>query len=71
MAGEYHKAFLKRNPGLTPPGEGHKPKGGHGKAAVHALGRTKTTGNFKKIEKKSGKAGAIAAYQNALKAHKG
>ena len=71
MAGEYQEAFKKRNPGLTPPGKGHKPKGKHGEAAVHALGRTKTTGNFKRIEKKSGKAGAIAAYQNTLKAHKG
>ena len=70
MAHEYHEAFKKRNPGLTP-GEGHKPKGAHGRAAVRALGRTKTTGNFKKIEKKSGKGAAIAAYQNALKAHKG
>lgn len=70
MAGEYQKAFEKRNPGLTPPGRGHKPKGAHGKAAVHALGRTKTTGNFKKIEAKKGKGAAIAAYQNALKAHK-
>jgi hypothetical protein len=57
--------------GLKSPGEGHKPKGAHGRAAVHALGRTKTTGNFKKIEQKSGKGAAIAAYQNALKAHKG
>jgi hypothetical protein len=71
MSGEYQKAFEKRNPGLTPPGKGHKPKGGHGKAAVHALGRTKTTGNFKKIEAKKGKGAAIAAYQNALHAHKG
>lgn len=71
MAGEYQKAFEKRNPGLTPPGHGHKPKGAHGRAAVHALGRTKTTGNFKKIEASKGKGAAIAAYQNALKAHKG
>lgn len=56
---------------LTPPSEGHKPKGAHGRAAVHALGRTKTTGNFKKIEAAKGKGAAIAAYQNALKAHKG
>jgi hypothetical protein len=70
MASEYHEAFKKRNPGLTPPGKGHKPKGKHGEAAVHALGRTKTTGNFKKIEKSKGKGAAIAAYQNALKAHK-
>jgi hypothetical protein len=49
---------------------GHKPDGPHGRAAVKALGRTRTTGNFKKIEKKSGKGAAIAAYQNALRAHK-
>lgn len=46
------------------------PKGPHGRAAVKALGRTKTTGNFAKIEKASGKGAAINAYQNALKAHK-
>lgn len=38
---------------------------------MHALGRTKTTGNFKKIEAAKGKGAAIAAYQNALHAHKG
>lgn len=48
---------------------GHEPKGPHGRAAVKALGRTKTTGNFKKIEEAHGKGAAIAAYQNALKAH--
>jgi hypothetical protein len=46
------------------------PKGAHGRAAVHALGRTKTTGNFAKIEAASGKGAAIAAYQNALQVHK-
>lgn len=56
---------------LVPAGKGHAPKGAHGRAAVHALGRTKTTGNFKKIEAAKGKGAAIAAYQNALKAHKG
>lgn len=56
--------------GLLPASKGHKPKGAHGRAAVKALGRTKTTGNFKKIEKAKGKGAAIAAYQNALKAHK-
>lgn len=56
---------------LNPPSKGHAPKGAHGRAAVHALGRTKTTGNFKKIEAAHGKGAAIAAYQNALKAHKG
>ena len=55
---------------LNPPSRGHKPKGAHGRAAVKALGRTKTTGNFKKIEKARGKGAAVAAYQNALKAHK-
>lgn len=56
---------------MTPASKGHKPDGAHGRAAVKALGRTKTTGNFKKIEKAKGKGAAIAAYQNALKAHKG
>jgi len=55
---------------LVGPSKGHKPDGAHGRAAVHALGRTKTTGNFKRIEKAEGKGAAIAAYQNALKAHK-
>jgi hypothetical protein len=50
--------------------KGRKPKGAHGRAAVKALGRTKTTGNFEKLEKAKGKGAAIAAYQNALKAHK-
>lgn len=50
--------------------KGHKPKAAHGRAAVKALGRTKTTGNFKRIEKAEGKGAAIAAYQNALSAHK-
>lgn len=57
--------------GLKKPGEGRKPTGAHGRAAVRALGRTKTTGNFAKIEKARGKGAAIAAYQNALHAHKG
>lgn len=52
------------------PIKGKTPNGPHGRAAVKALGRTKTTGNFKKIEKAKGKGAAIAAYQNALKAHK-
>lgn len=56
---------------LNPPSKGHAPKGAHGRAAVRALGRTKTTGNFKKIEQAKGKGAAIAAYQNALRAHKG
>jgi len=49
----------------------HAPKGPHGRAAVHALGRTKTTGNFAKIEKSKGKAAAIGAYQNVLAKHQG
>lgn len=57
--------------GLKKPGQGHAPKGAHGRAAVHALGRTKTTGNFAKIAAAKGKGAAINAYQNALKAHKG
>jgi hypothetical protein len=56
---------------LVPASKGHKPNGAHGRAAVKALGRTKTTGNFKRIEAAKGKGAAIAAYQNALKAHKG
>ena len=55
---------------LTPPSQGHAPKGAHGRAAVRALGRTKTTGNFKKIEAARGKGAAIGAYQAVLKAHK-
>jgi len=55
---------------LVKPGHGRKPKGAHGRAAVRALGRTKTTGNFARIERAKGKGAAIAAYQNALKAHK-
>jgi len=55
---------------MTPPSKGHAPKGAHGRAAVHALGRTKTTGNFAKIEKVRGKGAAIAAYQNKLHSRK-
>jgi hypothetical protein len=54
---------------LKPASEGHKPKGAHGRAAVEAIGRTKTTGNFKRIEEAKGKGAAIAAYQNKLKAN--
>ena len=61
----------KKKLNLKPPSQGRKPDGPHGRAAVRALGRTKTTGNFKKIEKAEGKGAAIAAYQNALNAHKG
>lgn len=66
MAVDIHKAIS----GLKKPGQGRKPTGAHGRAAVAALGRTKTTGNFAKIEKARGKGAAIGAYQNALKAHK-
>ena len=55
---------------LNPPSKGHAPKGPHGRAAVHALGRTKTTGNFAKIAAAKGKGAAIAAYQNKLHAKK-
>ena len=56
---------------MTPVAKGHSPKGAHGKAAVQAIGRTKTTGNFKKIEEAKGKGAAINAFQNKLKAFKG
>ena len=66
-----HAALAKKGGvKLTPASKGHRPKGAHGRAAVRALGRTKTTGNFKKIEKAKGRGAAINAYQNALKAHK-
>ena len=55
---------------LNPPSKGTAPKGAHGRAAVKAIGRTKTTGNFKKIEAAEGKGAAINAYQNKLKAFK-
>lgn len=55
---------------LVPASKGHKPDGPHGRAAVKALGRTKTTGNFRRIEAAKGKGAAIAAYQNKLRAHK-
>jgi hypothetical protein len=55
---------------LVPVGKGHAPKGAHGRAAVRALGRTETTGNFKRIEKARGRGAAIAAYQAKLAAHK-
>lgn len=56
---------------LTPPSRGHAPKGVHGRAAVAAIGRSKTTGNFAKIAAAKGKGAAINAYQNKLKAFKG
>lgn len=62
--------LAKHVTGLVPASKGHKPKGAHGRAAVRALGRTKTTGNFARIEKAEGKGAAVAAYQNVLKAHK-
>lgn len=55
---------------MTPASKGHKPKGAHGRAAVKAIGRKKTTGNFKRLEKAEGKGAAINAYQEKLKAHK-
>lgn len=61
----------KKKVKLNPPSKGHKPKGAHGRAAVKALGRTKTTGNFKKIEQAKGKGAAVAAFQNALAKHEG
>lgn len=73
MSGKEMKPMFAKKKGkvkLTPVSKGHKPKGAHGRAAVRALGRTKTTGNFKKIEAKYGKGAAINAYQNKLKAHK-
>jgi hypothetical protein len=56
---------------LTPASKGHKPDGARGRAAVKAIGRTKTTGNFDKLAAAKGKGAAIAAYQAKLKAHKG
>lgn len=60
----------KKKVKLNPPSKGHKPKGAHGRAAVKALGRTKTTGNFAAIAKAHGKGAAIHAYQEKLAAHK-
>jgi len=64
------KSVLSGGIKLNPVSKGHTPKGAHGRAAVRALGRTKTTGNFAKIEAAKGKGAAIAAYQNKLAAHK-
>lgn len=69
--GDFFNAMKNKRITLVPPSKGRKPKGAHGRAAVKALGRTKTTGNFAKIEAKAGKGAAINAFQNALKAHKG
>lgn len=52
------------------PIKGTTPKGAHGRAAVKALGRKKTSGNFARLAKSKGKGAAIAAYQAALTAHK-
>jgi hypothetical protein len=74
MAGNIGKALSGLSkPGslhLNPPSKGHKPDGAHGRAAVKALGRTKTSGNFARIEKARGKGAAISAYQAVLKKHK-
>ena len=56
--------------GLVKPGKGHAPKGAHGRAAVRALGRRKTTGNFSRIAKARGTGAAISAYQAVLAKHK-
>jgi hypothetical protein len=66
VAGNIHGALA----GLKSPGEGHKPKNARAAAAVHALGRTRTTGNFAAIEKKAGRGAAIHAYQAVLSKHK-
>lgn len=42
-----------------------------GKGIVKALGQTKTTGNFKKIEAAKGKGAAIEALQNKLAKRRG
>lgn len=62
------KAKPSKKVKIVPPSKGHAPKGAHGRAAVAQLGRTKTTGNFKRIEKAKGKGAAIMAFQNARKA---
>ena len=73
MSGKQMKAGFKKKVKkvkMTPVSKGHAPKGARGRAAVRALGRTKTTGNFAKIAAAKGKGAAIAAYQNKLAAHK-
>ena len=72
MSGKEMKEGFKKTKKIkmTAVSKGHKPKGAHGRAAVRAIGRTKTTGNFAKIEATEGKGAAIAAYQNKLRAHK-
>jgi hypothetical protein len=64
------KSVLSGGVKLNPPSKGHKPDGPHGRAAVHALGRTKTSGNFAKIEAAHGKAAAVHAYQEKLAKYK-
>lgn len=59
----------KKKMKLVEPTKGHKPKNARAAAAVKQLGRTKVTGNFKRIETTEGKGAAIAAFQNARKAH--
>lgn len=56
---------------LVPASKGHKPKNARAAAAVHALGRTKVTGNFARIAAAKSKGAAIAVYQAKLAAHKG
>lgn len=48
----------------------HTPKP-QGRGIVKALGQTKTTGNFARIEASKGKAAAIGALQNKLAKHRG
>lgn len=62
MYNAYKKKMLKKKMMNTKP---------QGKGIVKALGQKGTTGNFKKIEAKSGKGAAIAALQNKLAARKG
>ena len=54
---------------LVSASKGHKPKNARAKAAVAQLGRKKVTGNFKRIEAAKGKGAAVAAFQNAKRAH--
>ena len=51
---------------LVPVSKGHAPKGARGGAAVKALGRTKTTGNFKRIEAANNKALNLPEVKTAL-----
>jgi hypothetical protein len=67
--GKAHPTKKHKGLKLVPPSKGHAPKGAHGRAAVKQLGRTKTTGNFARIEASKGKGAAISAFQNARRAH--